>query len=222
MQAGQQGDLLTYIDLFRYKSLRRITIPSMILFLSSSILFYMPFYLVTQFGFNFYFNGLIINLSELISFPFCLYSVRTLKRRGFVCMCLVVALLASFILVFIDKNRICTQNCWNVRMVGELGLFIILRFFICMEFQIIYVYIFELYPSQVAVMSFSIESLMVNLSNAFLPELISSMNGVNFPVMILGCLASGVGMLALIPLRETYGELPREKVEELDQKGFEA
>ena len=71
-------------------------------------------------------------------------------------------------------------------------------------------------------MSFSIGSLMVNLPNTFLPELINLMNGVNFPVMVLGCLVALMGMLALIPLRETYGELPREKVEELDQKGFEA
>ena len=106
-------------------------------------------------------------------------------------------------------------------MVGELVLFIILRIFNCMEFQIIYVYIFELFPSQVAVMSFSIGSLMVNLPNTFLPELIKLLNDNNFPVLILGCVASCVGMLALIPLRETYGELPREKVEELDQKGYD-
>ena len=132
MQAGQQGDLLTYIDLFRYKSLRNITVSSMILFLSSSILFFMPLNLVTQFGFNFYLNGLIINLSELISFPFSLYFVRTLKRRTFVCRCLVVALIASFMLVFIDKNMICVDNCWNARMVGELLLFFLLRFANCL------------------------------------------------------------------------------------------
>lgn len=132
MQAGQQGDVLTYIDLFRYKSLRKITISSMILFFSSSILFFMPLNLVTQFGFNFYLNGLIINLSELISFPFSLYFVRTLKRRVFICRCLVVAFMASFILVFIDNNRICVNNCWNIRMVGELLLFFLLRFANCL------------------------------------------------------------------------------------------
>lgn len=69
-------------------------------------------------------------------------------------------------------------------------------------------------------MSFSIGSLMVNLPNTFLPELINIMNGFNFPVMILGCLVALMGMLALIPLRETHGELPREKVEELQDAKY--
>ena len=66
---------------------------------------------------------------------------------------------------------------------------------------------------------FSFLAIMFNLPNTFLPELIKIFNQLNWPVMSLCALASFLFFLAMIPLRETFGELPPEKIEELGERG---
>jgi len=95
---------------------------------------------------------------------------------------------------------------------GQLLFFFLVRFAISLEFPILYVFIFELYPAQVSVISFSLGSLMWNMPNIFLPELINIMNQHGFPVMIMTSIVIVIAMAALYPLKETYGQ-PQEMIE---------
>ena len=65
---------------------------------------------------------------------------------------------------------------------------------------------------------FGLLTVMFNLPNTFLPELINIFNQLNWPVMSLCAFASVLFLLAILPLRETFGVLPPEKIEELRGK----
>ena len=60
--------VFTYLDLFRYPSLRVMAICTMMMYFSNNFVYYSPLALVDQFGFNFFLNGVILNVAEFITF----------------------------------------------------------------------------------------------------------------------------------------------------------
>ena len=56
----RKNNPLTYLDLFRYKSVRKVSICSMLIFFSMSVVYFVPNNLANQFGFNFYLNGVLL------------------------------------------------------------------------------------------------------------------------------------------------------------------
>ena len=142
MLEERKNSPLTFIDLFRYKSLRKVSIFSMIIFLSNSIMYFIPNNLTNQFGFDFFVNGFLLFGTELITIPVALYLISRLKRKKFLMACALVMLACSLMLIPLDKSYICTHNCWTARLYGELVVFFILRFFSSLSFINMYVYCF--------------------------------------------------------------------------------
>jgi hypothetical protein len=60
--------------------------------------------LVDEFGFDFYLNGVLLNLSDLLTYVFSYSMVTALNRRKFNMLASVVALLCSFLLVFLHAK----------------------------------------------------------------------------------------------------------------------
>ncbi len=100
--------IFTYLDLFKYASLKKITICTALMFFSINFLYYAPLMLISQFGLDFYMNGVIVNLSDLVTYPFSYYFILTLKRRKFNIFASIAAFACSFALVFLYTNKICT------------------------------------------------------------------------------------------------------------------
>ena len=157
--------MLTYFDLVRYASLRKLTICTTILFSCSSIIYFLPLDLVQRFGYNFYLNGVLISVSQLLSFPFILFLIENLKRRDFIVKCLVAVMIFSLLLLWIDSSSVCTGKC---RSGGQMFLFFAIRFAVSLEFPVLFIFIFELYPSQVATLSYAVGAIMWNFPNIFL------------------------------------------------------
>ena len=58
---------------------------------------------------------------------------------------------------------------------------------------------------------------MGNLPNTYLPLIINMFNQLNWPVMSICAAMAVISFLSLIPLKETHGNLPPEKIEELEE-----
>jgi MFS family permease len=198
----------TYWDLLRYRSLRRVTLLMMLLFVSVNILYYAPAMLIDQFGFDFYLNGLILNLSELGTYFLSYFTVTRLPRRTFNILGSGVALAASFALIFLHTKEICSEDCWNPRDVLELVVIFAMRFFVSFVFQVLFVYITELYPIQVVGLAIGLTGTAGAIPVMFIPELINLIDRSGFPVMALFCIVASLYMLASFFLRETRGEKP--------------
>ena len=159
-------------------------------------MYYAPAMLIDQFGFDFYLNGLIIFLSELITYFVGYCTIKKLKRKRINIIGSLVALICSFVLVFLHTKEICTENCWNARNIFELIMIFVMRFFVSFIYQVFYIYITELYPTQVVGLGIGFTATAGALPVMFIPELINVMNRSNFPVMILFCIVSGLELIA--------------------------
>jgi hypothetical protein len=94
----------TYFDLLRYRSLRSITLCMMVVFIAIHILYYAPLMLIDEFGFDFYLNGIVVNLSELITYPISYFVIIKLKRRRCNLIGSALVFFASFCLIFLHSK----------------------------------------------------------------------------------------------------------------------
>ena len=116
-ERASAGDkTLTYLDLFRFRSLRKVSAFTSLAFFSTSVAYFVPNYMTNQFGFNFYDNGLLIFGTELVAAPIALCLIQRLERRKFLIICSGFTLLCSLALIPLDKSYICTHDCWTSRL----------------------------------------------------------------------------------------------------------
>lgn len=71
---------------------------------SVDFLYYAPLMLIKEFGFDFYINGVLINISELITYFFTYYFITKLERRRLALWLFGLALACSFALLFLHKG----------------------------------------------------------------------------------------------------------------------
>lgn len=106
------------MDLFRYSSLRMITLCSITLFFAANILYNAPLMLIDEFGFDFYLNGVILNVSELITYFFTFVFITHIPRKTLNITTSAVSFVCSFLLIFIHTRRICSgDECSSHRVI---------------------------------------------------------------------------------------------------------
>lgn len=173
-----------------------ITICSITLFFTANILYNAPLMLIDEFGFDFYLNGIILNLSELSTYFFTYFYITRLPRKTVNILTSVVTLICSVILIFLHTRKICSgQECYSSRMVLEMVVFFILRVSVSLIYQVLYLYVAELFPVQVVGMALGMSCILGHIPNALLPELINICHRHNFPIMSVFVI---VALLSLI------------------------
>ena len=97
----------TFLDLFKYKSLRSITIMLTILICSITFIFLAPSLLLSEFHFDIFINGLVIQSSQILAYILACFIVSKIKRKTIAYVCFFITFLSSFLLIFVwDQNSI--------------------------------------------------------------------------------------------------------------------
>lgn len=91
-------------------------------------LYYAPLILIDEFGFDFYANGVLINISELITYFVSYRYIDRFERKRLALWLFSIALVCSFALLFLHRDSICEKDCWNGRTVLELMFVFVMRF----------------------------------------------------------------------------------------------
>ena len=84
---------------------------------SVDFLYYAPVMLMDQFGFDFYLNGVLLNISELITYAVSYFLIDNIKRKKLALWMFTAGLACSIVLFFLHSDAICEQNCWNAKTV---------------------------------------------------------------------------------------------------------
>ena len=92
-----------------------------------------------------------------------------------------------------------------------------MRFFVSFMFQVLFIYITELYPTQVIGLGIGFTATVGALPVMFIPELLNIIDKSNFPVMIIFCIVGGLYLVASFFLEETHGRPPTEKIKEIKE-----
>ena len=119
--------MLTIWDLFRFNSVRPLSISLGLIFTCIAFLYYAPVMLVNEFGFDFYLNGVLVNGCELVTYFYTYFYIEKMERRWCCLAFLLGTLLCSTGLVFTQTKQICTYNCFKPRLIVELLLVAAMR-----------------------------------------------------------------------------------------------
>jgi hypothetical protein len=105
----KQRKHFTIIDLFRFKSLRRLILAMVLLDISITLEYYDPTFMLDQFKFSIFVNGLAVESSTLLASLLSWCMVFKYKRRVVAMVSFGILLASSAVLVFIwdqDKEQV--------------------------------------------------------------------------------------------------------------------
>lgn len=200
------------LDLFKYKSLRWISISSGMIFLGIQTIYYSTSLNLGSAGFSKTINQEIIGVSEMSGYIAAEFIIHKCYRKkssyiglGFsTAMCGVLAVLISFK----------TEDNENLFKWLQTAGLLLNRFVLCAIWSIFFVYVGELYPTKVRSLGYGWTSLIGNIGSTISPYilLISELIGLNSWVVptILG----GVAWLFVSCLPETRGKSLKDDIEE--------
>lgn len=92
--------MITILDVFRFKSLRTISICMCVIFFVLSYIYFTPSFLVDKLGFNSYVSQIVVSFSELLAYPISIPFIKKMPRVKSGLFCLLMAAIFSFIAVF--------------------------------------------------------------------------------------------------------------------------
>lgn len=96
--------IYTPVDLFRYPSIRFISIAVCLLSLFIYILYYGPLMLISKLSFNMYINALVVTVSELVTYPLCFLLIHRIRRKLAGIVLYGVCGVSAFMLIFVIAN----------------------------------------------------------------------------------------------------------------------
>ena len=171
--------------------------------------------MLDSFNFSIYINGIAIGISQIMAHFSGSYLVSRFKRRYISFCCFASAFACSTILIFLwDQNG---QQSSLAADVIILFLIFIFQFSITLQYSIFYVYLNEVYPTQARMIAVSTIGLAGGLQTTLTSKIIGYCISVNFPVMIIFTTLSGICILILRFLPETFRTAPKEMIEELQK-----
>lgn len=171
--------------------------------------------MLSSFHFNIYINGIAIGISQILANFSASYFVSRFKRRYTGFACFTSTFICSTILVFVwDQNG--NESSLTAEIVILLLIFTF-QFSITLQSSIFYVYLNEVYPTQARMIAVSTIGLTGGLQTTLSSKIIGYCMGVDFPVMIIFTTLSGICILILRFLPETFRTAPKELIKELQK-----
>jgi len=119
----------TVLDLFRFKSLRKLTCLLVLTFITIMLGFYVPALMIDQFNFSIYTSALVLSVSEIAAYPLVYFIINCFKRKVIAHFCFGFAFACAVVLLFIWSPG-STQNRDVAENLGTLVAIFLFRFFI--------------------------------------------------------------------------------------------
>jgi hypothetical protein len=122
--------MITPLDLFRFKSLRLITICGGIACVATYMMYYGPILIVGQIGFDIYTTNLVLNLSDLLVYYPLFLIIDKIRRKKSGIILLSIASALSGVLIFVVAPIDCNGTCSEI--IVQLALVFVFRYCISM------------------------------------------------------------------------------------------
>ena len=100
--------------------------------------FYAPALMLDKFNLSLYINGLVVGVSEIISYPVAYVMITRITRKKTAYGCFATTFICSVVLIFIwDQGN---DNASIAGSIGVLVLIFVFRFAISLEYTVFYIY----------------------------------------------------------------------------------
>jgi hypothetical protein len=109
--ASQYNNYITPLDLFRFGSLRFITICMGIISIVTYFVYYGPTLIIDQIGFDIYTSNIVLNASDLLTYYPLYLLILSIRRRISGIFLFSIATTISIILIFFIIPDNCGSDC---------------------------------------------------------------------------------------------------------------
>jgi OCT family organic cation transporter-like MFS transporter 4/5 len=137
-QVEEYNQTITPLDLFRFPSLRIITICGSIISIATYMMYFGPILIVGQIGFDIYTTNVVLNSSDLLVYYPLFLIIDKIRRKKTAIILMSVAAAVAGVLVFVVVPSDCNGSCSQI--VVQLVLVFVFRFCISMLYAIIMIY----------------------------------------------------------------------------------
>ena len=141
----------TILDLWRFESLRKITLVASAVHFFVSLEFFIPAFIVDKYELGLYISGLAVGFSEFLAYPLCYVMISKYGRRKTSIVGYSISLVCA-ILLFFAWDQGSSRNQSFVTSIFVLVLVFIFRFVVTVVYTYLFVYIVKLFPTQVRVL----------------------------------------------------------------------
>ena len=154
--------------------------------------------MLADFDFSIFINGLVIGLASAVSYIFSYFAITRAYRKVVAIVSFSIILVLSFVLIFIwDSNSSEEEEGTNILI---LVFFFVISFVITVEYTFFFVYLIELYPTQVRVIGISVVTVVGGITISVSDLIITLSKNGNFSIMIIFCSLAAVSILVSICL----------------------
>ena len=141
--------------LFYYRSLRIISIASIVVFLAIGFVYFGQVAVIQSFGFDPFVSLMLLGLSEILSHVIllCIITKTPRKKSSFILFFIIILLLV--VSGMVSPNDQC-KNC--PKGIAEISLSFVVRFLMSFAFSLFLIYLPEVYPMRIRGIGYGIIS----------------------------------------------------------------
>jgi hypothetical protein len=161
-----------------------------VLQLAINFLFYSPTLMLADFDFSIFINGIVIGAASAVSYIASYFAINKINRKTLGIVSFTVILILSFTLIFLWKPD--GSELGKGTSEAILVSFFIISFVITMEYTFFYVYMTELFPTQVRVIGMSMVTVVGGVIIALADLIVTTANNAGFSIMIIFTVFSGL------------------------------
>lgn len=201
------------LDLFRFASLRNLTIVSLVLHYVTSFQFAAPGIAIRNYSLSIYTNSVMIGIAEIIGAIVCYFTIDYCARKRMmyisqaICFCTSLPL---FIFLSCSDGK-CSEFAQILQSVG-LAIF---RFAATISFNFFYAQQYEAFPNQIRGLALQFICTPSYFATVTVPQIITFCARTGISIMSTFILCTVVIGIMTICLPETFGTPPPEMIEEL-------
>lgn len=194
----------TPLDIFRYKSLRGLTIIMGIILMCVSMMYYGPTLIINQFGFDIYTSSTLLNFADLLTYYPLMLIIDKVKRTNCSSLLFAISTAISIVLIFVTVPSDC--NLCPVIFI-QLALVFVFRFCISMVYSLIIIYVIQLYPTRVRNIGDGVTSLFDSSASAVAPLVMGAFARAELNPFILFTVLGLVAIAGFMFVPQTLGRL---------------
>ena len=192
-KAKQQKKIYTYYDLFKYPSQRRITLILCVAYFGIYLTYYGGIFALDSLGSNIYITALLTDCAELVAYLASNPVVRFMRRK------------ISFPTIFFAMAICCMMFLFVENPTVYMFLAMLTKFFVSVNFSIVFIYTAELYPTTVRSLGIGLTTFVGKFGAALAPILISEFKyTLNIHPMVAFGIFSIFAGITVCFLKETF------------------
>lgn len=193
------------IDLVKYKSIRKLSLKNVYLWIISGFSFYGLLLNLEGLTGNIFIDAIVTYTAEIIAEIGSGFLSTSIGRKR--------TALYSFAIAFIGSLVFCLINLFSL----EIIILFISAMGVASGFNVLYIYSAELFPTNIKSLSVSVFSLFNRLAGGIIPILLTYTRNITIYIAILSLGA----VIVVISLPESLGYEPGDEVQELRDKIYE-